>query len=221
MASIARWNGTARAALLVVIQGALLAVIAAAFWWQDWQYALPTPRPDGFYQAPLGSRPQLPAALQAQRKPGRPILVHFANPHCPCTEFNLDHLRNLHQAFAGQVDFLVALQTHAEPAQAQREFEDMHLSMPMVVDRDGSIGEALGVYGTPQAALLDADGRLYYRGNYNQSRYCLDGSSEFARIALQALTGGHRLPAMPPAAFITVGCPILRLPRAPEAIPGS
>ena len=206
-----------RFALFVGINGALLLTIGVAFWFQDWQYALPTPRPDGLFQPALGSRPELPAALQSLRNPGRPLLVHFASAQCPCTEFNLDHVRTFQKNFGGRVDFVVVLQTNSAPEEATREFDGLHLSMSRVVDRDGQTAAALGVYGTPQAALLDADGHLFYRGNYNRSRYCQDESSEFVRIALSALVSGRVLPNLPQQAFVTFGCP---LPRSLARRPG-
>ena len=85
-----------------------------------------------------------------------------------------------------------------------------HLRMPVVYDRQGNMGTALGVYGTPQAAILDRRGRLYYRGNYNRSRYCVEESSEYVRIALTALAGGNPLPVLPKEAIVTYGCPLPR-----------
>ena len=211
----------ARAALTIAINTVLLFVIGAAFWWQDWQYALPTPRPGGFYQPPLGSRPELPPELAAMRRAGWPMLVHYASSGCPCTEFNLDHVRKLQQTFGDRVDFVVALETGSAAAQAAREFESLHLRMPVVIDSDGRVGQALGVYGTPQAVLLDTTGNIYYRGNYNQSRYCVEESSEFVRIALAALAKGRPLPSMPQEAFITFGCPFPRLPSVRNAGAGS
>jgi len=151
------------------------------------------------------------------RRPNRAMLVHYASSRCPCTEFNLDHVRSLHKAFGDRVDFVVALETRSTPEEGAREFGSLHLQMPFLIDRDGQVGAALGVFGTPQAVLLDSAGRLYYRGNYNRSRYCVDESSEFVRIALTALTAHRPLPTMPQEAFITFGCPLPRLPSARNA----
>jgi hypothetical protein len=196
---------------------ALLAVIGYAFWREDWQYSLPTPAPQGLVQPALGSRLPLPAALAGMKRSGRPLLLHFANPECPCTQFNLDHVRRLQQLFANQVDFVTILQSDSDLAQARSEFESMHLPMPVVYDRGAQIGDWVGVYGTPQAAILSADGALYYRGNYNRSRYCTDESSEFVRIALESLAANRPLPRLPAAATITYGCPLPRMFRS-EAV---
>jgi hypothetical protein len=84
----------------------------------------------------------------------------------------------------------------------------MHLSMPVLYDHADEASTALGVYGTPQAAILDDHSRLYYRGNYNRSRYCTEESTEYVRIALNALVEDRSLPAMPPDATVTYGCPL-------------
>src|SRR5438552_2045476 len=99
-----------RVLLAVALNATLLAVIGSTFWQLDWQYSLPTPRPDGFYQPPLGAHLALASSLRASRPGMRPLVINFANPHCPCTEFNLDHLRKLQKQFGAKVDFLTVLE---------------------------------------------------------------------------------------------------------------
>ena len=75
-----------------------------------------------------------------------------------------------------------------------------------MTDTDGRIATACGVYSTPQAAILDGTGRLFFRGNYNVSRYCLAPGSEFARIALESLLAGKPAPVFPEIAMVAYGC---------------
>jgi Iodothyronine deiodinase len=192
----------------IVINACLLALVGYAFWVADWQYSLPTPRPDGLVQPPLGSRLALPAGVSSLRRENRPLVVNFANAQCPCTEFNLDHLRRLQKMFGDKVDFMLVLESSADAAGSQAEFQSMHLRMPVLYDHAEEASTALGVYGTPQAAVLDDRGRLYYRGNYNRSRYCNEESSEYVRIALSALVQNRSLPSLPPDAAVTYGCPL-------------
>jgi hypothetical protein len=207
-----------RLALALAANASLLGLIGWTFWLQDWQYSLPTPRPEGLFQIPVGASPILPAALAAVKSHHRPMLVNFANAKCPCTEFNLDHVRKLQQQFGDSVDFVTIIESSSEE-RAEADFASMHLRMPMLPDVDGLLSDALGVYGTPQAAILDADGRIYFRGNYNQSRYCNEETSEYVRIALTALSTGRKLPAMPAAATITYGCPLPPRFRLSAAVP--
>jgi len=199
----------------------LLAVVGYAFWNQDWRYSLPAPRPEGLSQPLVGSRLVLPASIAGVKRNGRPLLMHFANPECPCTQFNLDHVRKLAQTFGNQVDFVTVLQTASDPAEARGEFQSMHLPMPVVYDSGAKIGDWVGVYATPQAAILSADGTLYFRGNYNRSRYCSDESSEFVRLALEALVANQPLPRLPSEATISYGCPLPRLVRSESDNPGA
>ena len=201
-------NPVTRALITVALNAALLIGMGYSFWYADWQYSLPTPKPEGLVQQPIGSRPELPAELAARMHPGRPLVVNFASAQCACTEFNLDHVRKLQTEFGKSMDFVTVLETNAADTNAKEEFESMKLRMPVVYDQKGRVSEALGVYGTPQAAILDRDGRLYYRGNYNKSRYCADEATEYARIALDALAANQPAPAMPREATITYGCPL-------------
>jgi hypothetical protein len=77
------------------------------------------------------------------------------------------------------------------------------------MDTDRRLADTLGVYSTPQAAILDARSRLYYVGNYNRTRYCRDRETEYARLALESLLAGA-----PPVAAIdggpAYGCPLRR-----------
>jgi hypothetical protein len=56
-----------------------------------------------------------------------------------------------------------------------------------VEERDGATAQSFGVYSTPQAVILDLAHTLRFRGNYNNSRYCDDQETEYARIAFETL----------------------------------
>ncbi len=177
----------------------LLGIAAAAFWYQDWQYSRPTPRPAALVQPAVGSVPLALAALETGPG-GRPLFLHFFNPGCPCSRFNLDHVRDLTAKYRGRVRFVAVV--------PGGDANSLGLPMETVADKDGAIARACGVYSTPQAVLLDSAGRLYYRGNYNSSRYCTASGSQYARIALESLLAGSPPPHLPPAATIAYGCPL-------------
>ena len=192
-----------RLILALLLTALSLTAISVSFWYQDWQYSLPTPKPADLQQPPFGSAIQLPPVLARFKQPNRPLFLHFLNSQCPCSRFNLDHVRSLIQRFGSKVDFVAVLQGQTSGA-------DLHLALPVVGDRDGSLGLTLGVYSTPQAVLLTQTGQLYFRGNYNTSRYCINEATEFARLALAALVNGRPLPAFPAQAVIAYGCPLQR-----------
>lgn len=137
----------------------------------------------------------------------RPLFLHFMNPDCPCSQFNLDHLRQLVRRNRDTVRFIAVLEGTGGPARLREAFGKLNLPVEFVVDEAGEWGTATGVYATPQAVLIGADERLYYRGNYNLSRYCAVPETEFARIGLESLLAGRPSRPEDPAAANSFGCP--------------
>ncbi len=192
---------------LVVIGSAAtaLGLMGAAFWQQDWQYSLPAERPLDLVQPPVGAKIALPLTA------GRPTLLHFLNPDCPCSRFNADHVRSLMERFGQKVRFVAVVGGRGEASRRVRA--ELKLDMEVLPDETGDLAERAGIYATPQAVVLDAQGRLYFRGNYNRSRYCLEPEAEYARLALEALLAGHAPPQFP-AAEISYGCPLRKKARS-------
>lgn len=173
----------------------LATIAGAAFWLSDLRYSLPTPRPAGLQQPALGT----------MAMPARQVtLIHFFNPDCPCSRFNLDHVRQLAQDFRGRVKVVALLQT--KDPQAVAKFGAAEPLFECRADLGGKEAGRLGVYSTPQAVVLDAEGKIFYRGNYNVSRYCTTRKTEFARLALEAALTDRPLPTMPKEATIAYGC---------------
>jgi hypothetical protein len=184
---------------------ALLVFAAGMLWWQDWRYSLPTPRPQGLVQVAPGTPIALASFSPALRPSGgRPVLLHFFNPHCPCSRFNLDHIRGLQQQWSDRVEFVAVVQG-CQPREARHALDRVGLHMTAIADPDGRIAERCGVYSSPQAVLLDPAGRLYFRGNYNTGRYCTSEATEFTRLALDSLAAGAPPPRFA-AAGIAYGC---------------
>lgn len=154
-------------------------LLAAVFYVQDWQYQRPTPRPPQLVQSPLGAPLQL-ELLRAHA--GRPVLLHFFNPDCPCSRFNQPHLRSLFETWKDRVDFVVVSERALEAGE-----DPLDGATRVIIDADGSIAKQAGVYATPQAVLTDPVHALFFRGNYNSSRYCTDEKTQYARLALEAL----------------------------------
>lgn len=194
---------------VMTVIGAAIALslfVVGAFWYQDWQYALPTPRPPHLVQPAFGATPGLPPTIRnAIGAQTQPLLLHFYNPDCPCSRFNVDQIRYLVRRYGSQVRFLTVVEADPGP-DVEAEVRGVELKTPFIVDTGGRIARTYGVYSTPQAVLLDRTGRIYYRGNYNISRYCTNGETSFAQIALEALLAGKPLPKLPPSATLAYGC---------------
>ena len=200
-----------RTALAVAASFVCLGSAVAAFWYQDWQYSLPTPRPDGLEQAAFGTPVDLRSVLGPGYE-GRAIAVHVVDPDCPCSRFNRDHLRALVRRFGKDVRFVALVQGSDDAAALTRSFARWDIAMDVVADPGGRRAKQLGAYSTPQAVVISAAGRLYFRGNYNSARYCVDKQTEFARIALESLLAGAPLPSMPASATVAYGCPLRHPP---------
>jgi hypothetical protein len=190
----------------------LLGSIGIALWQADGRYSLPTPRPDSLVQsASLATEvlARLRAAAGA-RSEAEPLLVHFYNPGCPCSRFNRDHVLGLVRDFGARVAELALVELPEGEPPGGIAFDEQ-LGMNALRESDGALARALGVYSTPQAVLLDGAGKVYFRGNYNQSRYCTREESDYVRIATTALLAGLTCPPMPAEALRAYGC---ELPNA-------
>jgi hypothetical protein len=181
-----------RVLLVALIAATGLGVVGSVFWREDLRYSLPTPKPPALVQVKTGESLPVERWLGATGLwlGGKPVLLHFFNPACPCSRFNLDHVRTLRQTFGDRALFVAVVQAEVEEDELEElddELEDLDFDLPYVVDRKGTIAAEAGVYSTPQAVLVDGRGHLVYRGNYNVSRYCVDPRTEFARLALESV----------------------------------
>ena len=158
----------------------LLSAIGALFWYNDWVYQLPTPVPKDYKPVKTGKMISLTSPLQVYHN--KPLFLHFFNPECPCSRFNMDHFKSLVRQYGDQMNFVVVVVSPKKfSAQAIKDKYD--LKLPVLFDQT-VLAKSCGVYSTPQAVLLDDRHRLVYRGNYNSSRYCTDEKTSYAKIAL-------------------------------------
>ncbi|QRR00593.1 DUF6436 domain-containing protein [Dyadobacter sandarakinus] len=175
--------------------------IATMFWYYDWIYKLPTPIPENYQPVVTGSTVDL--GDQIQSPDGKPVFVHFYNPDCPCSRFNKKHFKSLVQQYGRDVHFVVVVMSEKTftPEAIRRK---MGVDLPVLFDK--SIADRCGVYSTPQAALLDQHSRLYYRGNFNASRYCSDEKTAYAKLALAGLLNSQQRVAFGDLAQRSYGC---------------
>lgn len=204
-----------RAVAAGVVATVGLAVAGSAFWQIDLRYSTPTPVPAGHVEVRAGDRVELPAELErAVRSAPGPTLLHVFNPDCPCSRFNLEHVVEIAREFDGRARVVAVLQGRDARA-ARSRFDALETGLIACVDPDGEIAAAVGVYSTPQAAIVGPDARLVWRGNYNVSRFCRDDRTEFARIALTNAVADRAIPDLDPHATVAYGC---ELPRASEDV---
>lgn len=178
----------------------LFSLIGYLFWYNDIIYQLPTPIPKNYKSMETGS---LIVNEALNNNHSKPIFLHFFNPDCPCSRFNMKHFKSLVKEFGNRIDFRVVVLSPKSftPESIQDKFG---LQIPVLFDK--SLAEACGVYSTPQAVLLDQAQHLYYRGNYNTTRYCTDEKTSFAKIALNGLLKKQTDLVFSQAALKSYGC---------------
>jgi hypothetical protein len=135
----------------------------------------------------------------------KPKLLHFFSPDCPCSRFNLKHFLSLNKAYSKEVDFYVVIAKREDVTAAKYMVEK---DIKIVVDKNEKLAKACGVYSTPQAALIQRNNKLYFRGNYNRSRYCVDKNSNFVQMALDSLMARKEPPHFVELATQSYGCSI-------------
>ncbi|MBS1625173.1 MAG: redoxin domain-containing protein [Bacteroidetes bacterium] len=180
----------------------LLAAICTIFWHQEWKYSLPTPVPIGYRAVQPGQHISLEGKLISDA--GKPLFIHFFNPECPCSRFNAPHFNALVRKYGDKINFAVVLINTTKLHDPQEVRAKYDFAVPVLTD--SSIAIACGVYSTPQAALINADGTLYYRGNYNRTRYCTDTRSDYARMALDSMLLHIAHPTFNQFALTAYGC---------------
>src|SRR4051812_16586247 len=165
-----------RKAILVCWLVMIFSAIAYLFWYHEWKYTLPTPIPEKYVAVKNGAYIDLTGKVKSET--GKPVFVHFFNPDCPCSRFNIPHFNSLVKKYGDKMDFSVVVINKSKEFTAEEIQNKFDLTVP--VSFDTTIASACGVYSTPQAVILDEAHQLYYRGNYNKSRYCTDKNSMYA-----------------------------------------
>lgn len=175
--------------------------IGYLFWQQEVRYTLPTPVPDEYQIVYVNQSIHLNNYLK--RTSQAPILYHFFSPECPCSRFNLKHFNSLKRKFGDRIEFVVVIPEYGDLDLAKAYFEG---EMKVIRDTDRKFANELGVYSTPQAAIINKENKLYYRGNYNRSRYCTDPGSNFVQMALDSLFKGTPPPEFGLLSTVSYGC---------------
>jgi hypothetical protein len=176
-----------RIAAVIAISGILMSGIGAAFLREEARYALPEPAPEDFQDVALGTVVKHPS-LAGNRKA---VLLHFHSGKCPCSRYAIEHLAELARRFRHDIEFV------SVTSDGQGDFP---WATRKIQDSDASLAAAVGIYATPQAALLDENGKLLFHGSYNRSRFCSDVESQYVRVAIEDFLGGKSQRSQPGAA---------------------
>ncbi len=181
---------------------AVFACIALQFWYSEWRYNLPTPVPAAYLA--VNTKEHINLAGKFSYPKEKPVFLHFFNPDCPCSRFNMPHFKSLAAMYGDKISFAVVVMT-ADEAHTEKSIRKKYgLDIPVLFDT--ALAKTCGVYSTPQAVLLNTDQALYYRGNYNRSRYCTDKKSNYAQMAIDSLLVSRADPVFNKYALTAYGC---------------
>lgn len=180
----------------------IFSVIGSVFWFNEWKYSLPTPVPNHYQSPNIGDYIDL--GVSEDFKDTKPLFFHFFNPDCPCSKFNIPHFISLSTKYGNEINFAVIVMTNDKSYTEEKIRKKFDLKVPVLFDT--SLAVACGVYSTPQAVLLGRGRMLYYKGNYNRSRYCTDPNSNYAQMAIDSLLAAHRQPLFNKYALTAYGC---------------
>lgn len=183
----------------------LVVVVGSLFWYNEWIYSLPTPVPASYKLVSANEHISVVEKLNAD--PGKPVFLHFFNPDCPCSRFNLPHFRDLVKKYGDEVTFVAVPMIMLGQEYTDDEIREK-IGLDIPVWREPGVAEAVGVYSTPQAVVINNKHDLYYRGNYNKSRYCTDKRSNYAEMAVASLLNNSPTPDFGPTALRAYGCTI-------------
>lgn len=165
----------------------IFTLILAIFWYQELQYLMPTPVPKNYLKVPMGAD----IVLDDTKIPNK-AFVHFFNSECPCSRFNLTEFNRLVETYHQRIPFFVVTENAQSESDLKKVAPKIHAKAKLLLDADKRLAKKMGVYSSPQAAILQ-EGKLFYRGNYNRTRYCTDKRTNYAQIALDAMLAGKPL----------------------------
>ncbi len=175
--------------------------IGYLFWQNEFKYSLPTPIPKNYHAIAMGAKIDLSQCCAFDNKP---VFFHFFNPDCPCSRFNVPHVSDLIKKYGDKVNFKIVVLNKKKTFSIEEIQQKFGAPIPVYFDE--GIAQKCGVISTPQAVLLDADHNLYYRGNYNKTRYCTDAESNYAQMAIDSLLKQNISPSFNALALRAYGC---------------
>ena len=70
-------------------------------------YSLPTPVPSDYHNVKKGDYIAIDGRIKAKKN--KPVFIHFFNPACPCSKFNIPHFKSLVKQYGDKATFAVAV----------------------------------------------------------------------------------------------------------------
>ncbi|GAC1468074.1 MAG: thioredoxin family protein [Isosphaeraceae bacterium] len=199
------FTGRAQALLIVLLSGAVMAGVSA--------------RSGGAESIHLRAQRGLDGRSVELKAPdnGASVLV-FYSPECPISNAYSPTLNRLAREFPpGRVRFLgVCVDPDLSDADVAEHARDFSLKFPVIRDRGGSLAARLGATVTPEAFVIDPEGRIRYHGRIDdqfagRQKPTANPANHELSDAVAAVLGRREVSVTEVKA---VGCPIPAPPRA-------
>jgi peroxiredoxin len=149
--------------------------------------------------------------------PRKLTVLVFLGTQCPISNSYAPALKRLFDTHPGaDVDLLgVHCDPDVSPEIAQTHAGEYELRFPLVLDHDQRLAQACGVKAVPTAIVIDAGGRLLYRGRIDNRFVALGQRRPEATVfdlqrALESALAGQQ---PDPSTTEAVGCPLPLLRR--------
>ncbi|WP_299595160.1 thioredoxin family protein [uncultured Microbulbifer sp.] len=173
---------------------------------------LGTPMPS--FQLPDTSQPQSDTLVSSDDYAGKPLLVIFICNHCPFVKHIAAGLSELAEQYIPAGLGIVAINSNDfasypedRPEKMQEEVAIRGYRFAYLVDEDQSVARAFDATCTPDFFLFDKEGKLAYRGQFDDSRPGTDEpvTGKDLRVAVDKVLAGEK-PAEDQAP--SIGCNI-------------
>jgi hypothetical protein len=168
-------------------------------------------------QAEVGAPSRWPAHSRLEPAAGRPTLVLFAHPHCPCTHASVSELARLMARFSDRVAGHVVI---VRPTGVEADWDDTELrrraaaieGVKVSVDEGGAEAAHFQAAVSGYTVLYDERGQLRFAGGITSARGH-EGDSFGQRRVAAVLTGQTADSATAPV----FGCNLGGMPRGHES----
>ncbi len=115
------------------------------------------------------------------------------------------HVKSLLRKHQNEFEFFAIIPAYADLDKAKEYLTDLPISV-LQDNTQQTLTNTFGVYATPQAVVLTTKATVFFKGNYNKSRYCTQKESNYAAQAMQALLAGNQPPVFNAMATTAYGC---------------
>lgn len=140
--------------------------------------------------------------LSEYTEEGKIVVLEWFNPDCPFVKkfhYKTDTMRTTYAGFEGKPVEFLAINSASAPGkqgwgeERNIEAEELYeIEYPILLDKDGSVGQSFGAKRTPHIFIVDAEGIVRYIGPIDStSSYQEIGESNYIEIVVNQLLDGE------------------------------